>query len=126
MSPINDGLAKLAASQPPEALLRLLTPEGQQTAIVAALAALADRIATQEVALSDTTEALAELNQETDALAGRIDAVLASIEGVDDATATELRAVSARLRGLAADPTNPVPPVDDPTPVDETGGTPAA
>jgi hypothetical protein len=115
LNPIADGLAALATSRSPEDLLRLLTPDGQQSAIVAALAAHAQKIATLEVAMSDTTDAIAELNTETDALAARIDAVIGSIEGVDDATAAELRAVSSRLRGLAADPANPVPPVE-PTP----------
>jgi chromosome segregation ATPase len=114
-NPIASGLAGLAATRSAEDLLRLLTPEGQQSAIVAALAAHAQKIATLEVAMSDTTDAIAELNTETDALAARIDAVLASNETVDDATAAELRAVSSRLRGLAADPANPVPPVE-PTP----------
>jgi hypothetical protein len=60
--------------------------------------------------MSDTSDAIAELNTETDNLAARIDGLL---ENVDDATASELRLVSARLKGLAADPANPVPPVDE-------------
>ena len=130
--PVAAGLAELAATRTTEDLLRLLTPEGQQTVIVAALAAFARKTHNLEVQMSDTTDAIAELNTETDALAARIDAVLASNETVDDATAAELRAVSSRLRGLAADPANPVPqpepspepaPVDDPTPapVDDQG-----
>lgn len=60
--------------------------------------------------MSDVSDAIAELNAETDNLASRIDGL---IENVDDATAAELRLVSARLKGLAADPANPVPPVED-------------
>jgi hypothetical protein len=60
--------------------------------------------------MSDVSDAIAELNAETDNLAFRIDGLL---ENVDDATAAELRLVSARLKGLAADPENPVPVEDE-------------
>lgn len=75
------------------------------------------RIEHLENRMEDTTAAIAELNAETDALAARIDGVL---DSVDDSTAAELRLVSARLKGIAADPADPVPadlptePVTDP------------
>jgi ABC-type transporter Mla subunit MlaD len=111
--PLATGLQLLIATRTGEQLQQLLTPDGQQSAVLAALAVQAQKIHNLEVQMSDTTDAIAELNTETDALAARIDAVLASIEGVDDATAAELRKVSARLKGLAADPANPVPPADE-------------
>lgn len=76
---------------------------------VLAMQTLARRIDQLEVQMSQTSDAIAELNAETNSLAGRIDAILASQTSLDTGTATELRAVSTRLRGLAADPANPVP-----------------
>ena len=79
-------------------------------AVDAALAR-SPRYAALEAAVSDTSDAIAELNTETDNLAARIDTI---VEATDDATAAQLRPIAARLRGLAADASNPVPvePVD--------------
>lgn len=63
--------------------------------------------------MSETTDALGELNDETTALAERIDAILENDSEVDTTTATELRKVSNRLKGLAATEGTPVPPVEE-------------
>lgn len=59
-----------------------------------------------EVVMSDVSDAITEINTETDALAARVDAI---VETVDDETAAQLRPIADRLRGIAADPSNPVP-----------------
>lgn len=62
-----------------------------------------------EAYMSDVSDAIAEINTETDALAARVDAI---VENTDDETAAQLRPIAERLRGIAADPANPVPPAD--------------
>lgn len=62
-----------------------------------------------EVRMSKYTDEIAALNAETDKLSGRIDAVIARMSSDDPAVETELNAISARLRGIAADPEQPVP-----------------
>lgn len=67
--------------------------------------------------MTETTAALQELNDETNNLAARIDAILANDETVDSTTAAELKKVSNRLKGLAATEGTPVPetnPADQP------------
>jgi hypothetical protein len=66
--------------------------------------------------MSQIEDAVAELNTETNNLAARLDAILAREASLDSAVAGELREVSSRLKGLAADANNPVP---DPTPAPE-------
>lgn len=55
-------------------------------------------------------DALAELNDATNAVAARLEDVLDDIEQADAGAAAKVRAEVARLRDLAADPENPVPP----------------
>jgi chromosome segregation ATPase len=108
-SPVDDWLAKLAAAQPAEVLLRLTNIEAQLTTLTVALAASIQKIATMEEHMSQTDDAVAELNTATNDLAARIDAILSNEASLDANTASELRAVRDRLQGLAADPANPVP-----------------
>ncbi len=55
------------------------------------------------------------LNTETDAIASRIDAILAKLQtgGMTEAeeavTLTDLQAISDRLKSLGTDPTDPIP-----------------
>lgn len=62
-----------------------------------------------EVFMSLTSDALTELDDATNAVADRLDAVLAQNSDMDAATADAIRTESVKLRGLAADPSNPVP-----------------
>lgn len=64
--------------------------------------------------MSLTEAAITELNTATNDLAARVDAILARDTALDAQTAGELQQVSARLKGIAADPANPVPA--EPTP----------
>jgi chromosome segregation ATPase len=108
-SPLDDWLARLTAAQPAEVLLRLTNLEAQQTVSTVALAALVQKIATMEERMSQTDDAINELNTATNDLAARIDVILSNEASLDANTASELRAVRDRLQGLAADPANPVP-----------------
>ncbi len=58
-----------------------------------------------------TEEAIRAINTETDALAARIDELVTS---TDEETAAALRPIADRLRSIAADPSDPVPP-EEPT-----------
>lgn len=62
--------------------------------------------------MDDTAAAIADLNVATDELAARIDAV---IDTADAQTAAALQPIADRLRTLASDTTQPVPP-EEPTP----------
>jgi hypothetical protein len=77
--------------------------------LVEYLLARSPRFRALEFRMSDVSDAIAEINTETDALAARVDAI---VESTDDATAAQLRPIASRLRGIAADPANPVPPVE--------------
>lgn len=67
--------------------------------------------------MSATDDALAELDQATTAVADRIDSLLAQVGNLDASTAAAIRTETDKLRGLAADPDNPVPePSPEPTP----------
>jgi hypothetical protein len=66
-----------------------------------------------EVRLSATEDAIVELDEATTAVADRIDALIASQGALDESTASAIRTETARLRGMASDPENPVP---DPVP----------
>jgi len=81
------------------------------------LIALATRIASLEDRMAKTETALADLNDATNEVATRLDALSARIESTDSETAAQISAAADRLRGLAADPNNPVPPVDPNAPV---------
>jgi septal ring factor EnvC (AmiA/AmiB activator) len=110
-------LARFQAAQPAEHGLRLTNLEAQTTVSTAVLAVLVQKIATLEERMSQTDDAITELNTATNDLAARIDVILSNEASLDANTATELRAVRDRLQGLAADPANPVPPVDGGTDV---------
>jgi hypothetical protein len=65
------------------------------------------------MSVSDQIKKLAaDFDAETNAVAARIDAILAKLaEGtVDPADVAALEAVSARLKTLGEDPSNPIPP----------------
>lgn len=59
--------------------------------------------------MSLTADALTELDDATTAVADRIDALVSQVDGLDSGTAAQIATETARLRGLAADPSNPVP-----------------
>ena len=114
--PIQQWLDRLKASEPADHDRRLAALEAQQSTSTVALAALVQMITNLEVRMSQTEDAVAELNTETNNLAARLDAILAREASLDSTVAGEIREVSSRLKGLAADPANPVP---DPTPTPE-------
>jgi hypothetical protein len=68
------------------------------------------RIQTLEYHMARLDDALAELNDATNAVAARLEDVLGDIEQADSAAADKVRVEVERLRSLAADPQNPVPP----------------
>jgi response regulator RpfG family c-di-GMP phosphodiesterase len=84
--------------------------------------------------MSEVTDALADLNDATNEVAGELDAAAAKIQELTDVIAGNdpesaakvaealagIGAAATRLRGLAEDPENPVPPVEEP-PVDDGG-----
>lgn len=84
------------------------------------LLAKVDALARQLTQLGDTLmarsdEVLAivnDLNVETNALAAKLDALSATVANgtIGPAEIAQLQAVSDRLKALAADPANPVPP----------------
>lgn len=79
------------------------------------------------VQMSEVTDVLSELNDATNEVAGELEDNAAKIKELTDQLAAQdpqaaadlaealsgVRAASQRLRDLAADPENPVPPVDD-------------
>jgi methyl-accepting chemotaxis protein len=81
--------------------------------------------------MSEVTDALADLNDATNEVAGELETAAAKIQELSDALAASdpeaagkvaealagIGAAATRLRGLAEDPENPVPPVEEP-PVD--------
>jgi hypothetical protein len=72
-----------------------------------------------EERMSATENAIADLNAATNEVAAELDELRNQLASTDQATADQLGQVAARLRGLAADPENPVPdPPADPQPVD--------
>jgi predicted nucleic acid-binding Zn-ribbon protein len=126
--PIATGLSLLVATRTGEQLQQLLTPEGQQTAIVAALAALSQKIHNLEGNLMATAEEFAtRLNTATDEIASDLQALRDQLQSVRDeipaaqqaavdAALTKLDAPIARLEALGQDPQNPVPDDEQPTP----------
>lgn len=135
--PVNDWLARLAAAQPAEVLLRLTNLEAQQTTSTVALAALAQKIADLEVALMASAEEFAaRLNTATDEIASDLqslrdqlqavrDEIPAAQQAAVDSALAQLDAPIARLEALGQDPADPVPspdPAPEPAPaVDENG-----
>lgn len=88
------------------------------------------RLNALEAQMSETTDALVELDAATNEIAADLEQMEETIAGFDSDTATKIRAAAARLRSLAADPTEPVPPADgggsDPAPADGAGEQPPA
>lgn len=128
---LDQWLARLQAAQPADVLLRLTYLEAQQTTSTVALAALAQKIAHLEDRMSLSETALADLDQATNEVADELDQLRGEIAGTDAALAGRISAAATRLRGLAADPANPVPvdpgtgsgetPAEPAPPVDENG-----
>jgi len=75
------------------------------------LLALAARITSLEDAMRQTKEMIDQINTATNELAQRVERAM---EGADAETAALLAPIVPALRGIAADPENPVP---DPEPV---------
>jgi uncharacterized coiled-coil protein SlyX len=70
-----------------------------------------------ECRMSATDDALADLNDATNDIATELDDLRGELTGADAAVADRITAAAERLRGLAADPENPVPePTPEPTP----------
>jgi predicted nucleic acid-binding Zn-ribbon protein len=123
--PIATGLQLLIATRTGEQLQQLLTSEGQQAAVVAALAALSQKIHNLEGNLMATAEEFAtRLNTATDEIARDLqalrdqlqtvrDEIPAAQQAAVDAALAQLDAPIARLEALGQDPQNPVP---DPQP----------
>lgn len=61
-----------------------------------------------------TDQALADLDAATNEVADELDALKNQLSEVDGTVADRITAAAARLRGLAADPDNPVPPAPAP------------
>lgn len=73
--------------------------------------------------MANLDDAIAELNEATNLEAAKHDQLAAELatlkargEPPSDAQINAVRASAARLRSLAADPANPVPPAPEPTP----------
>lgn len=71
-----------------------------------------------EERMTATEDALRDLDEATNEVAAEIEELRSSVAATDSATADRLGVVAQRLRGLAADPENPVP--NDPAPVEPT------
>jgi hypothetical protein len=65
--------------------------------------------------MSRVDEAIEQLNTATNDVADDLERLRQEVAGSDSATAARLTPVIERLRGLAVDPENPVPPIE-PTP----------
>lgn len=81
------------------------------------------RVTTLEDRMSQIDAALTELNDATNEVAADLDALEAKVAEIDSATAGKIRAAADRLRGLAADPAQPVPPAETAPDSDGTGST---
>lgn len=66
--------------------------------------------------MSQLSDALVELDGATNAVAERLEALANQLDALDLDAANEVRTHAARLRELAADPDNPVPPAPLPEP----------
>jgi hypothetical protein len=65
-----------------------------------------------EARMAQIAAALAELDSATNEVAAELEALTAQVSNLDADTAARITAAATRLRGLAADPENPVPPVE--------------
>ena len=72
--------------------------------------ATARRITTLEFQMALTDAALADLDDATNAVADELDELRGELKDSDSALALRISAAADRLRGLAADPNEPVPP----------------
>jgi uncharacterized small protein (DUF1192 family) len=111
----NDLAAHLAAGRSADDLLRLLTPEGQQAAIVATLAAHAQMISNQEVQMAATDDKVAELSSKLDVVSGNVTNIIsdvdnlqaeverlqAELEAQDPALAAKLQPLVDKIQGLS-------------------------
>lgn len=70
---------------------------------------LSDTIRSLEFRMSLTDQALSELDDATNEIAAELEALEGELSGLDSSVADRVSAAAARLRGLAADPENPVP-----------------
>jgi peptidoglycan hydrolase CwlO-like protein len=70
-----------------------------------------------EAHMSEIDNALSELDAATNEVAAELDALEATVAGLDADAGAKIRAAADKLRGLAADPANPVPA--EPAPADE-------
>lgn len=62
--------------------------------------------------MSQLSDALVELDEATNAVAARLEALANQLDEFDLNASNAVRAEATRLRSLAADPENPVPPVE--------------
>lgn len=77
-----------------------------------------------EERMSATEDALRDLDQATNDVAAEVDELRAQVANFDQDTAAKLGVVAERLRGLAADPSQPVPPAPADPVVDPGAGEP--
>ena len=135
--PVHDWLAKLAAAQPAEVLLRLTHLEAQQTTSTVALAALAQKIATMEAAMASAADYVARVDNATSEIASDLQDLRTQLQSVrDEIPAAQQAAVDAalgqldgpiqRLEALGREDDAPVDPEPAPVEGGEEGDTPAA
>jgi len=72
------------------------------------------RLSHLEYRMALTDQALADLNDATNEVAAELEDLRDQLAGADAAVAQRITDAAARLRGLAADPENPVPPAPTP------------
>lgn len=79
-----------------------------------------------ELRMALTDQALADLNDATNEVAAELDDLRGQLSDADAAVAQRISDAASRLRGLAADPENPVPPADGGTTPDGGAAAPTA
>lgn len=131
VNPIVVGLAGLPAGRSDEALLNLLTPEGRQAVIVAALAAHAQKINDLEVKMAELRDAYNTMAGAVDEAVGELNALATRVDELEGETgpvAADLRSLAERLSGAytpapgGGDEPPPAPGDDPvPAPVDDQG-----
>lgn len=62
--------------------------------------------------MSRVDDVIADLNTATDEIANDLEELRSQVSGLDATTAEKFTPLVERLRGLGADPANPVPPAD--------------
>lgn len=67
--------------------------------------------------MSQVDDVVAELNTATNDIATELEDLRSQVSGLDAVTAEKFTPIVERLRALAADPSNPVPPADGGQPV---------